>query len=67
MLFSETLGESPSRQQLAQGHYFGCNPAVFHFHFFIEKSKSGELESFHIDFSRASENCILYKTKKVHL
>lgn len=53
-----------SRLQPAQGRRLGCSPAEFHFHFFIEKSKSGELEPFHIDSSGASENYILCRTKK---
>lgn len=65
VFLSQTLGKSLSRLQSAQGHHFGCNPAEFHFHFFIGKSKSGELEPFHIDFSGASENYILCRTKKV--
>lgn len=62
---SKTLAEFPSRVTVAQGHHFGCSPVEFHFHIFIEKSKSGELEPFHIDFPGASENCILYRTKEV--
>lgn len=65
VFLEKLLVSSPSRLQLAQGHHFGCNPTEFHFHFCIEKSKSGELEPFHIDFSGASENYILYRTKKV--
>lgn len=61
---SETLAEFPSRLTVVQGHHFGYNPVAFHFHIFIEKSKSGELESFHIDFPGASENCILYRTEE---
>lgn len=64
VFFSQTLPESLSRLQSAQRHHFGYNPAEFHFHFFIEKSKSGELEPFHIDSSGASENYILCRTKK---
>lgn len=48
-----------------RGTILAATLAEFHFHFFIEKSRSGELEPFHIDFSGTSENYILYRTKKV--
>lgn len=41
---SKTLAEFPSRLMVAQGYHFGCSPVEFHFHIFIEKLKSGELE-----------------------
>lgn len=57
-------GASPDCSRL-RGTILAATPAEFHFHFFIEKSKSGELEPFHIDSSGASENYILCRTKKV--
>lgn len=63
--FAQTLGECPSGRHSAQGHHFGRHPTEFHFHFFIEKSKSRKLEPIHIDFSGASENYILCRTEQV--